>query len=181
MRNANPRWGRYTPFWKRFRDYSQLGGSIVAEDTLRVLVLCTGNSCRSQMAEGWLNSRYAGQVRASSAGSDPSGYVHPLAVRVMDEIGIDISEGRSKHLNEFLDESFDMVLTVCDSAAEACPVFPGRAARAHRDFTDPAKVEGSEEEVLKVFRWVRDEIRDWLDELFAEHAERGRPQQETSS
>lgn len=148
---------------------------------LKVLFLCTGNSCRSQMAEGWLNSRYAGQVSASSAGSDPSGYVHPLAVRVMGEAGIDLSGGHSKHLNEFLDESFDMVLTVCDSAAEACPVFPGRARRVHRDFTDPAKAEGSEDEVLEVFRRVRDEIRDWLDELFAGQGESNRTDQATSS
>lgn len=131
-----------------------------------VLVLCTGNSCRSQMAEGWLRALYGGRIEAFSAGSQPSGYVHPRAIQVMAEVGVDISGGRSKHLHEFINRRFDHVLTVCDSAAEACPVFPGPARRAHHDFTDPAKATGSEEEVMAVFRRVRDEIRGWLEELF---------------
>lgn len=134
----------------------------------RVLVLCTGNSCRSQMAEGWLKALYPDRLEAHSAGSQPAGYVHPLAVQVMAEAGVDISAGRSKSLTEFLDQPFDYVLTVCDSAAEACPVFPGPARRVHRDFTDPAKVTGSEQEVLDAFRRVRDEIKAWLAEVFAD-------------
>ena len=131
-----------------------------------VLVLCTGNSCRSQMAEGWLRALYGGRIEAFSAGSQPSGYVHPRAIQVMAEVGVDISGGRSTHLHEFITRRFDHVLTVCDSAAEACPVFPGPARRAHHDFADPAKATGSEEEVMAVFRRVRDEIRGWLEELF---------------
>jgi arsenate reductase len=138
----------------------------MTDEWIDVLVLCTGNSCRSQMAEGWLNAHYDGRVRAVSAGSDPSGYVHPKAVEVMDEVGIDVGDGRSKHLREFVEQPFNYVLTVCDSAAEACPVFPGPGKRIHRDFYDPAKAEGSEEEVLAVFRRVRDEIKGWLDEIF---------------
>ena len=133
---------------------------------LRVLVLCTGNSCRSQMAEGWLRALYPDRIEAYSAGSQPAGYVHPLAVQVMAEAGVDISAGHSKSLNEFLEQRFDYVLTVCNSAAEACPVFPGPARRVHRDFTDPAKAEGSPDEVLAVFRRVRDEIKVWLIEIF---------------
>lgn len=140
----------------------------MADDRLNVLVLCTGNSCRSQMAEGWLNAQYGDRITAQSAGSAPSGYVHPGAIEAMREVGIDISDGRSKSMNEFLGEAFDYVLTVCDSAAETCPVFPGPAQRVHRDFTDPAKAEGSDEEVMAVFRRVRDEIRAWLEDLFGE-------------
>ena len=135
-------------------------------DRQRVLVLCKGNSCRSQMAEGWINTRYGDRAEAVSAGSQPSGYVHPQAVAAMAEVGIDISVGRSKSMSEFLNQEFDLVLTVCDSAAEACPVFPGPARRVHRDFSDPAKATGSDAEVQAVFRRVRDEIRDWLEDLF---------------
>jgi len=141
---------------------------VVHSAPYRVLVLCTGNSCRSQMAEGWLKALYPDRIEAHSAGAQPAGYVHPLAVQVMAEAGIDISAGRSKSLTEFLDQPFDYVLTVCDSAAEACPVFPGPARRVHRDFTDPAKVTGSEQEVLDAFRRVRDEIKAWLAEVFAD-------------
>lgn len=140
----------------------------MTDDRLDVLVLCTGNSCRSQMAEGWLNALYGDRITALSAGSAPSGYVHPGAIEAMREVGIDISGGRSKSMEEFLGREFDYVLTVCDSAAEACPVFPGPAKRVHRDFTDPAKAEGSDEEVMAVFRRVRDEIREWLGDLFDE-------------
>ena len=143
----------------------------MTDDKLHVLVLCTGNSCRSQMAEGWLNTLYGDRIEALSAGSQPSGSVHPGAVAAMAEVGIDISGGRSKHLNEFLDREFDVVLTVCDSAAEACPVFPGPARRVHRDFTDPAHATGTPEEVTAVFTRVRDEIREWLDGLFGADGE----------
>jgi arsenate reductase len=139
---------------------------MMSDEKQQVLVLCTGNSCRSQMAEGWINTLYGDRAAAVSAGSQPSGYVHPQAVAAMAEVGIDISEGRSKHLNEFLDRAFDLVLTVCDSAAEACPVFPGPARRVHRDFYDPAQATGTDAEVQATFRRVRDEIREWLAELF---------------
>lgn len=138
------------------------------DKSTRVLVLCTGNSCRSQMAEGWLNELYGDRIEAHSAGSQPSGYVHPRAIEVMGEAGVDISAGRSKSLYEFIDQPFDVVLTVCDSAAETCPVFPGPGRRVHRDFYDPARAEGTEREVLNTFRRVRDEIREWLDELFGQ-------------
>ncbi len=142
-------------------------GVPVDDDRMRVLVLCTGNSCRSQMAEGWLRALYGERIAAFSAGSQPAGYVHPKAVQVMAEVGVDLSNARSKSLEEFLGQRFEYVLTVCNSAAEACPVFPGPARRFHRDFPDPAKVQGSEEEVLAAFRAVRDALRDWLVELFA--------------
>ena len=133
----------------------------------RVLILCTGNSCRSQMAEGLLRSMAGDRLDVYSAGTHPS-TVHPLAIQVMAEIGIDISHQRSKHVDLFRDQSFDYILTVCDRAREACPFFPGPARRLHRDFEDPAKAEGSEAERLQVFRRVRDEIRSWLEEFMAE-------------
>ncbi|GIV95682.1 MAG: arsenate reductase [Herpetosiphonaceae bacterium] len=134
----------------------------------RVLILCTGNSARSQMAEGLLRNLAGERIDVFSAGTRPS-TVHPLAVRAMAERGIDISQQRSKHLNEFLDQPFDEVITVCDSAAESCPLFPGPARRIHWSFPDPAAAEGSEEERLAVFRHVRDAIesrlRAWLESL----------------
>jgi arsenate reductase len=138
---------------------------VAEHSTLRVLVLCTGNSCRSQMAEGWLNHLYGHRVTAFSAGSRPAGYVHPMAVRVMAEVGVDLSTGQSKPVEQFAGQPFDLVLTVCDSAAEACPIFPGPARRVHYDFFDPAKATGSDDEVLAMFRRVRDEIRAWLAEV----------------
>ena len=138
----------------------------------RVLILCTGNSARSQMAEGLLRTLSEGTIEVHSAGTKPS-QVNPLAIRVMAEHGIDISHQRSKHLNEFLTQPFDVVITVCDQAAEACPVFPGRAERLHWSFPDPAAVTGSEEERLAAFREVRDaleaRLRTWFDEK--EHME----------
>ncbi len=133
----------------------------------RILVLCTGNSCRSQMALGWLRHLYAERIEAFSAGSQPAGRVHPLAIRAMQEVGIDISGEQPKHLGQFLGQPFDKVLTTCDSAAEACPVFPGRVERYHRDFSDPARAAGSEEKCMAAFRRVRDEIKEWLIELMA--------------
>jgi arsenate reductase (thioredoxin) len=123
-----------------------------------VLILCTGNSCRSQMAEGILRASAGEMVRVESAGSAPTGQVHPLAIKVMNEIGIDISAHRSKHLSEFLDTPVHTVITVCGNADQACPMFPGMVRRYHWAFDDPAKVEGSENDVLPVFRRVRDEI-----------------------
>ena len=125
----------------------------------RVLILCTGNSCRSQMAEALWNEFGEDEWDAVSAGSNPAGYVHPLAIRAMDEMGLDISEHRSKHLDEFRREPFDLVVTVCDSAREACPVFPGAKQTLHWPFEDPAEATGTDEEKLPVFRSVRDQIR----------------------
>jgi arsenate reductase (thioredoxin) len=130
----------------------------------RVLVLCTGNSARSQLAEGLLRAKAGERFDVSSAGSQPTGRVLPGAIQVLAEIGIDINGARSKSMMEFVGQPFDYVLTVCDSAAEACPVFPGPAERHHRDFTDPAKY--PEDEQLAVFRRVRDEIDEWLKDLF---------------
>ncbi len=124
-----------------------------------VLILCTGNSCRSHLAEGILRAAAGSVVRVASAGSKPSGYVHPLAIQVMREIGIDISGHRSKHLEEFLHEPVETVITVCGNADQACPVFPGQVNRYHWGFDDPAHATGSEAEKLEVFRRVRDEIR----------------------
>jgi arsenate reductase len=124
-----------------------------------VLILCTGNSCRSHMAEGILRAAAGDLIEVQSAGSNPAGYVHPLAIRVLGEIGIDISGHTSKHLNTFFDRQIDTVITVCGKADQVCPVFPGQANRYHWGFEDPAHAQGSEQEVLAVFRRVRDEIR----------------------
>lgn len=124
-----------------------------------VLVLCTGNSCRSHLAEGILRAASHGRFRVASAGSRPAGYVHPMAVRVLEEIGIDIRGHRSKHLGEFLSQPVETVITVCGNADQVCPVFPGQVNRHHWPFEDPAHFQGTEAETLAVFRTVRDEIR----------------------
>jgi arsenate reductase len=124
-----------------------------------VLILCTGNACRSQMAEGILRAAAGDIVNVQSAGSGPAGYVHPLAINVMAEIGIYLSGHRSKHLDEFLNQPVHTVITVCGNADAACPIFPGQVERHHWPFDDPAKVTGTEEEVLVCFRRVRDEMR----------------------
>ena len=124
-----------------------------------VLILCTGNACRSHLAEGILRAAANELMDVQSAGSKPAGHVHPLAIRVMKEIGIDISGHRSKHLNEFLQQPIETVITVCGNADQACPMFPGQVNRYHWGFDDPAKAEGTEEEKLAVFRRVRDEIK----------------------
>jgi arsenate reductase len=124
-----------------------------------ILILCTGNSCRSHLAEGILRAALGPGYRVVSAGSKPAGYVHPLAIKAMAEIGIDISAHRSKHLNEFLAEPVETVITVCGNADQACPVFPGQMNRHHWGFDDPAHAPGTEAEQLLVFRRVRDEIR----------------------
>jgi arsenate reductase len=124
-----------------------------------VLILCTGNSCRSHIAEGFLRTSAGELVNVQSAGSKPTGFVHPLAIKVMAEVGIDISSHRSKHLKEFLDQPIHTVITVCGNLDPTCPIFPGQVARHHWPFIDPAKVTGSEEEKLKCFRQVRDEMR----------------------
>lgn len=124
-----------------------------------VLILCTGNSCRSHLAEGVLRAAAGDMLDVRSAGSNPSGYVHPLAIKVMKEIGIDISGHRSKHMNEFLPQPVETVITVCGKADQACPMFPGQLNRHHWGFADPAHAAGTDEEKLVVFRRVRDEIR----------------------
>ena len=125
----------------------------------KVLFLCTGNSARSQMAEA-LVSRFLGdEWQAYSAGTDPAGYVHPRAVEAMAELGIDISGRRSKSTDEFRDADLDLVVTVCDDAAENCPVWLGQGRRVHISFQDPAKATGNEEERLAAFRRTRDAIR----------------------
>jgi arsenate reductase len=127
----------------------------------RVLILCTGNSARSQMAEGLLRNDAGDRFEVESAGTRPS-QVRPEAIAVMRELGIDISGNRSKHVDEFAGQGFDYVLTVCDNAREACPIFPGGAIAIHRNFDDPAALHGTEEERLALFRRVRDEIRRYL-------------------
>lgn len=124
----------------------------------QILVLCTGNSCRSHMAEGVLRKLAGDLFRVHSAGSHPAGYVHPMAIEALKEIDIDISEHSSKHLDEFLEQSIDTVVTVCGNAEQVCPSFPGQLNRYHWGFDDPAHAEGSDEEVMAVFRRVRDEI-----------------------
>ncbi len=125
----------------------------------KILILCTGNSCRSQMAEGFLKSFDPG-IEVVSAGTEPSSVIHPKAVKVMQEINIDISGGRPKNVDNFINNTFDYVITVCDDAREACPVFSGEVThRLHIGFEDPAKVEGTEEEILSAFRRIRDEIK----------------------
>lgn len=125
----------------------------------RVLILCTGNSCRSHMAEGILREEAGDLLEVHSAGSEPAGYVHPKAIEVLREVGIDISGHTSKHMNEFLDRAIETVITVCGNADQVCPVFPGQVNRHHWPFDDPARATGSDEEVLAEFRRVRDEIR----------------------
>jgi arsenate reductase len=121
----------------------------------QVLFLCTGNSCRSQMAEAIVNSKMGGAWQAVSAGTQPAGFVHPKALAVLAELGIQHA-GRSKSTDEFRQANFDLVVTVCDSAAEECPLWLGSGKRLHHDFPDPAKTSGSEAEILSEFRRVRD-------------------------
>ena len=130
---------------------------------LRVLILCTGNSARSQMAEGLLRHDAGDRFEVFSAGTRP-GHVRPEAITVMAEIGIDLAGHRSKHVDEFAGEPFDLVLTVCDNAKEVCPIFPGGTRMAHHSFDDPAVSHGTEEERLALFRRVRDEIRAYFRE-----------------
>ena len=124
-----------------------------------VLILCTGNSCRSHLAEGILRKAAPDLFDVLSAGSHPAGYVHPKAIEVMREIGIDISHHTSKHLADFLNQKIDTVITVCGKADQVCPTFPGQVNRHHWGFEDPAHAQGSNEEILNVFRGVRDQIK----------------------
>ena len=137
----------------------------------RVLILCTGNSCRSQMAERIWEQLAAGAWQCDSAGSHPSGYVHPLALKALEEIDLSIDGLSSKSIDEFADQQFDLVVTVCDNAKGSCPTLPGREA-VHWPFDDPADAEGSDEEKMVVFRRVRDEITSKIKEyLTAQESE----------
>jgi arsenate reductase len=124
-----------------------------------VLILCTGNSCRSHLAEGILRAAAGDLIEVHSAGSKPAGYVHPKAIQVLQEIGIDISAHTSKHMNEFLTRKITTVITVCGHADQACPMYPGQVHRHHWGFDDPARAKGTEEQILAEFRRVRDEIQ----------------------
>lgn len=125
----------------------------------KVLFLCTGNSCRSQMAEGLVKDDLSKKWKAYSAGTEPAGYVHPMAIEAMAELGIDISKNKSKAVDKFRKKKFDLVITVCDDAAENCPVWLGDGEVVHISFPDPAKATGTDEEKMAVFRSVRDDIR----------------------
>ncbi len=133
----------------------------------KVLFLCTGNSCRSQMAEAIVNARLGDAWHAWSAGTKPAGYVHPKAIAALSEIGIQ-HNGRSKLAEEYRDVDFDVVVTVCDSAAEECPVWIGKGKRRHHSFPDPAKAEGTDEQVMSVFRAVRNQIEQEIIPLLRE-------------
>lgn len=133
---------------------------------MRILILCTGNSCRSQMAEGFLKS-FDDKLEVYSAGTNPSDKIHPKAVRVMEEVGIDISDGKPKNVDNFINKSFDFVITVCDNAKETCPVFLGEVKNSlHIGFEDPAEAEGTEDEILAEFRKIRDEIKKDFEEFY---------------
>jgi arsenate reductase (thioredoxin) len=141
----------------------------------RVLFLCTGNSCRSQLAEAIVNAKLSHAWVAFSAGTRPAGYVHPNALAALAEIGIR-HQGRSKSVDEYRGQAFDLVVTVCDSAAEDCPVWLGQGKRVHLSFPDPARATGSDEEVMAVFRAVRDDIAQRIPALLATEAGQKRVQ-----
>ncbi len=132
-----------------------------------ILVICTGNRARSQMAHGWLRQIGGDRVEVCSAGTEPKG-VHPIAIEVMSEVGIDISCHTSDHVDRYLDDDFDLVLTVCDSAKESCPVVPGARRTIHRSFEDPDYPELSQSDLTDVFRRIRDEIGEYSRELLDE-------------
>ena len=136
----------------------------------KVLFLCTGNSCRSQMAEAIVNARLGAEWQAVSAGTKPAGYVHPQALAALSEIGIQ-HEGRSKLADEFRSMDFDLVVTVCDSAAEECPIWLGKGKRLHHSFADPAQAQGSDDEVMRAFRAVRDDIEKEILDLLNTHTQ----------
>jgi len=140
---------------------------MTSADQFRILVICTGNRARSQMAHGWLRQLGSDSVVVSSAGIEPKG-VHPIAIRVMNEVGVDISNHTSDHVDRYLEDDFELVLTVCDSAKESCPAFPGAARTIHRAFEDPDYPEMSEEELTAAFRSIRDEIECYARALLEE-------------
>ena len=133
-----------------------------------ILVLCTGNSCRSQMAEGWLRHYSKGRAEIYSAGIETHG-VNPKAVYFMKEAEIDISGHTSNHVNEYMNIKFDYILTVCDHAKENCPYIPSNAERFHHNFSDPSKVKGTEEEIANAFRKTRDEIKEYSKQFIEDH------------
>lgn len=141
--------------------------SLDAPAPKRYLVVCTGNFCRSQMAQAWIKQIGKGRVQVYSAGSNPKGGIHPMAVQVMREMGIDLSSQTSNHISEYIGEDFDCVLTVCDSAKEACPVFPGAKRVLHHSFEDPDHPKNPDEDPIKVFRRVRDKIGNWVEGFLA--------------
>jgi arsenate reductase len=134
----------------------------------KILVLCTGNSCRSQMAEGWLRFFANGKAEVYSAGIETHG-VNPKAIYYMKEVGIDISHHTSNHVNEYMHIPFDFIITVCDHARENCPYIPSNAKRFHHNFSDPSKVKGSEEEIALAFRNTRDEIKEYCKKFIEEN------------
>ena len=137
----------------------------------RVLFLCTGNSCRIHMAEGLLRKLASDRFEVFSAGAQPAGHVHPLAIQVMQELDVDISRHTSKSLDVFDGQKFDYLITVCDNAREACPTYAGAAQQLHWSFDDPAHVTGTEKQKLTVFRRIRDEIRQRIQQFLASHHE----------
>jgi len=139
---------------------------------MKILILCTGNSCRSQMAQGFLQS-FDKRMQIFSAGTEPAARINPNAVKVMKEAGIDIGKNKPKNVDQFLNESWDYVITVCDDANESCPVFPGKVRnRLHMGFEDPSKVKGSYTEIMTAFYDVRNEIKDAFYELFESELKR---------
>ena len=146
---------------------------MAGSEPYRILVICTGNRARSQMAHGWLNHLGGERVRVWSAGTQPKG-VHPMAIRAMAEVGVDISGHTSDHVDSYVGEPFDLVITVCDSARESCPVFPGAARLLHRGFEDPDKPGAGDDELLAVFRRIRDEIGEFSRGLLAEELAGGK-------
>ena len=139
---------------------------MAAAKTKRILILCTGNSCRSQMAEGFLKS-FDPELQVFSAGTKPAGRVNPFAVTVMKELGIDINRNSPEHVDKYISQSFDYVITVCDNAKETCPVFTGNVKhKLHIGFDDPADAVGTDEEILEEFRKVRDEIKNSFYEFY---------------
>jgi arsenate reductase len=138
-----------------------------------ILFICTHNSARSQIAEGIMKAIYGGFFEVFSAGTEPS-TVNPYAVKVLKEIGIDISNNRSKTIEELEKKEFDYVVTLCDSAKENCPVFTNAGKRIHKSFKDPSDFKGSEDEILLGFRLIRDEIRNWIEETFNKTAKKGK-------
>ncbi len=136
----------------------------------KVLFICTHNSARSQMAEGFLNTLYGDHYSAFSAGTTPT-KVNPYAIKAMQEIGIDISQNRSKSLDEFKSMKFHYVITVCDNAKEACPFFPNGLKYLHKSFTDPSQFTGTDTEIMESFRIVREQIKDWIEKLFGQESE----------
>lgn len=132
----------------------------MSNDTRKILVVCTGNRARSQMAEGWLNHFGGGRLTVRSAGTEPKG-VHPLAIELMNEAGVDLTGHTSEHVDAYRNEHFDVVVTVCDSAKEACPVFPNADRQVHQSFEDPDRPGIAKSDQRRLFTRIRDEIRAW--------------------